>query len=55
MKKVPKERSLSFLRLELVAEWDAAIWIMTVEKALVLRNNRMRFKFYTGAEIEFTL
>ena len=40
---------------DFVAEWDAAIWIMTVEKALVLRNNRMRFKFYTGAEIEVTL
>ena len=40
---------------DFVADWDPAIWIMTVEHALVFKDNRMRFKFYTGAEIEVTL
>ncbi len=40
---------------DFVAEWDPAIWVMTVEQVLVGREGRMRFKFYTGAEIEVTL
>ena len=40
---------------EFVAEWDPSIWIMTVDQVLVQRNGKIRFKFYTGAEIEVTL
>ena len=40
---------------DFVAGWDPAIWVMTVEQVLVRRDGRMRFKFYTGAEIEVTL
>lgn len=40
---------------DFVADWDPAIWVMTVEQVLVGREGRMRFKFYTGAEIEVTL
>ena len=38
-----------------MAEWDPAIWLMTVEEAVVNKGKRIRFKFYTGAEIEVAL
>ena len=38
-----------------MAEWDSAIWLMTVEEAVVSRDKRIRFKFYTGAEVEVAL
>lgn len=39
----------------LMAEWDSAIWLMTVESARVKKDRRIRFKFYTGTEIEVAL
>ena len=38
-----------------MAEWDSAIWLMTVDEAIVSRDKRIRFKFYTGAEVEVAL
>lgn len=40
---------------DFAAEWDPSLWILTVEVVKVFEDKRMRFKFYTGAEIEVTL
>lgn len=40
---------------ELLTDWSETVWIMTVDRVVVTRDEKLRFKFYTGAEIEVAL
>ena len=41
-------------QLTLLTDWNDTVW-MTVEQVVVTRGKRLKFKFYTGSEVEVAL
>ena len=39
----------------LLTDWSDAVWMMTVERVVVTNNRKLKFRFYTGSEVEVGL
>ena len=39
----------------LLESWNEAAWALTVEKVIVTKRRKLKFKFYTGTEVEVAL
>lgn len=39
----------------LLTDWNDTVWMMTVEKVIVTKEWKLKFRFYTGTEVEVAL